>query len=214
MDPDFWKARWESGQIGFHEGRPNRYLERYAARLGAAKRVLVPLAGKAFDMAFLARLGHQVVGVELSELAGRAFFDEHGLVPREERRGSFTWLSGAGVELFIGDFFETTRELLGPVDAFYDRAALVALPSELRPRYVKHVRSLLASDAPGLVVTFEYDQTAMSGPPFHVPEDEVRREYSGAQVELLEREPADFPRARATGTAVVECCFAVNAPER
>ena len=74
MDANFWKARWEAGQIGFHEGRPNRYLERYVGRLGTRRRVLAPLAGKAHDLAFLAELGHEVIGVELSEFAARAFF--------------------------------------------------------------------------------------------------------------------------------------------
>ncbi len=212
MEPEFWRARWEAGQIGFHEGRPNRYLERHVGRLGGERRVLVPLAGKAHDLAFLAGRGHEVIGVELSELAGRAFFQEQELVPQEERRGEFLWLASGGIQLFIGDFFGATRELLGPCDAFYDRAALVALPADWRPRYVSHLRSLVPSQAPGLVVTFEYDQTQMSGPPFDVPEAEVRRSFAGATVELLAREPADFGRARATGLEVSECCYAVDAP--
>jgi thiopurine S-methyltransferase len=212
MDPEFWRARWEAGQIGFHEGRPNRYLERHAARLGSGQRVLVPLAGKAHDLAFLAGRGHDVIGVELSELAGRAFFHEHGLVPREEPRGEFLWLSSGGIQLFIGDFFAATRELLGPCDAFYDRAAIVALPADWRERYVSRLRSLVPDHAPGLVVTFEYDQSQMSGPPFDVPEAEVRRLFAGTTVELLAREPADFGRARTSGLTVSECCYAVDAP--
>ena len=135
--------------------------------------------------------------------------EEHALSPREERRADFLWLEAGGVELFVGDFFATTRELLGACNAYYDRAALVALPPEMRPRYVRHVRSLLPNDAPGLVVTFEYDQQAVSGPPFSVPEDEVRREFAGAKVRLLARDPAELTRARSSGVPVVDCCYEI-----
>ena len=100
---------------------------------------------------------------------------------------------------------------MGHCDAFYDRAALVALPADWRDRYVRHLRALVPSEAPGLVVTFEYDQTRMSGPPFDVPESEVRRVFAGTTVELLARAPADFQRSRATGIDITECCYAVNA---
>lgn len=213
MEPDFWKARWEANQIGFHEGKPNRFLERHVARLGSKRRVLVPLAGKAYDLVFLAERGHSVVGVELSELAGRAFFEEQQLVTREERRGDFLWLASGAIALFIGDFFAATAELLGPLDGFYDRAALVALPPEMRDRYVRHLRSLLPSRVPGLVVTFEYDQASMSGPPFSVPESEVRHAFAGTVMELLAREPADFPRSRAKDVDVTECCYAIDTPD-
>jgi thiopurine S-methyltransferase len=190
MDPDFWRARWAEGKIGFHEGRPNAHLEAHASRLGERRTVLVPLCGKSADLAYLAARGHHVVGVELVESAARAFFAEHGLTPEESTRGGLTALSAGEITILVGDFFATTRELLGPVDALYDRAAMIALPPPLRARYVQHLRKLLPVGAPGLLLVLEYPQDQMAGPPFSVMEDEVRALYAGATVETIVDESA------------------------
>ena len=60
----------------------------------------------------------------------------------------------------------------------YDRASLIALPPELRVRYAGHSASILPAGARTLLVTMEYPQAEMSGPPFSVGEDEVRRLYA------------------------------------
>jgi thiopurine S-methyltransferase len=210
MDPAFWKSRWQEGRIAFHEGRPNHFLERHVARLGDDSRVLVPLCGKAEDMAWLAARGHEVVGVEVVEPAVRAFFSEHQLTAEEAEHGAFTSLSAGPITLLAGDFFATSTELLGAVGAFYDRAAVVALPTPMRRRYVEHLRSLLAPGTPGIVITFEYPQDQMQGPPFSVPEPELRELYTGAHVELLDEGPAGLPRFKDTGTAAYERAFLVT----
>ena len=83
MDPDFWRQRWREGRIGFHQERVTPLLEQYWDSVGvpAGGRVFVPLSGKSLDMAWLAARGHRVLGVELSPVAVRQFFDESGLVP-------------------------------------------------------------------------------------------------------------------------------------
>jgi thiopurine S-methyltransferase len=207
MTPEFWESRWRAGQIGFHEGAPNAFLQAHAAVLGAARRVLVPLCGKTEDLAFLAARGHAVVGVELVEDAARAFFSEHGLTPAVTARGGFTTYAHGGITIVVGDFFATTSEILGPVDALYDRAALIALPEALRVRYAAHLRALLPRGADGLVVTVEYPQEAMSGPPFSVPEAEVRRLFDGLPVERIDRRRAEGGRLGAMGEAAVESVF-------
>jgi thiopurine S-methyltransferase len=189
MEPEFWSARWQAGQIGFHEGRPNRFLERHLTVLGLDRRVLVPLCGKSVDLAFLAGRGHQVVGVELVEDAARAFFAEQGLTPSVDRLPDFVSYQVGAITILCGDVFATTRAVVGPVDALYDRAALIALPPAMRARYVAHLRALLPKASPGLLVTIEYPQAAMDGPPFAVLEDEVRGHYAGAQVTLLDDQP-------------------------
>lgn len=206
MDSDFWHSRWSAGQIGFHEGAPNPHLARHAGRLGAARRVLVPLCGKAEDLAFLAGLGHHVLGVELVEDAVRAFFSERGVEPIVSRVGAFTRYQAGSIELFAGDLFATTRELLGPVDALYDRAAVIALPEAMRRAYATHLRSLLPTGAPGIVVTLEYPQERMAGPPFSVTEEELRGLYDGCTLERVEEQAAGGnPRLAEAGA--VEKCF-------
>jgi thiopurine S-methyltransferase len=208
VEPSFWQARWAEGRIGFHEGKPNRYLERHAARIASARRVLVPLCGKAVDLAYLAGRGHEVVGVELVEDAVRQFFAEQGVTPTVERRGAFVVYSAGTITVFAGDMFATDAALVGRIDAVYDRAALIALPPEMRPRYVTHVRGL-AAGAPILLVTLEYPQEVMEGPPFAVLEDEVRRLYAGARIELVDEAPAQTARLP-PGTPCREKCFLIE----
>lgn len=210
MDQSFWRARWQEGRIGFHEGRPNTYLERHASRLDGCARVLVPLCGKAEDLAFLAGRGHEVIGVELVEDAVRAFFAEHGATPEIRARGSLTEYTAGTITLLAGDVFAVTPEHVGHVDALYDRAALIALPPEMRARYVPHVRKLLAPGARGLLVTLEYAQQLAEGPPFAVLEDEVRALWAHASVELVDEGPD--PRVREGMPPAVERCFALRLP--
>ena len=218
-----WLARWREGRIGFHERRANALLERHATRL-SGRRVLVPLCGKAEDLAYLAARGHDVIGIELAEQAVHAFFVEHDLAPAVTPHGPFaSWTvaaSDAGaasgsLRLLVGDFFAATPELIGPIDALYDRAALIALPPELRPRYVALLRSLLPAGAPALVITLEYDQSAMSGPPFAVFEAELRELYAGAEVELLDQRPApkDGGKCSQLGVPATERCFLISGRE-
>ncbi|MFZ5446345.1 MAG: thiopurine S-methyltransferase [Myxococcota bacterium] len=184
MEHDFWHARWSEGRIGFHEGVPNEHLVTHAARLAGAKRLLVPLCGKAEDLAWLASPeggAHEVVGVELVERAVQDFFAEHAHTPAVTREGPLTRYQSGAVTVFAGDFFALTPAQLGPVDGFYDRAALIALPAPMRPRYVQHLRALLPKGAPGLLVSVEYPQAQLEGPPFSVPEDEVGSHWTGAK---------------------------------
>jgi len=222
-----WLPRWREGRIGFHEARPNDLLVHHAAQLAGCRRVLVPLCGKAEDLAFLAARGHDVVGIELAEQAVQAFFAEHDLVPSIARRGPFvTYEIGPGnlaadptagpagaITLLAGDFFAVSPELLGPVDALYDRAALVALPPELRPPYMARLRALVPAGAPALVITYEYDQAAVGGPPFAVLEAELRALYAGAAVELLEERPGGLAKCAQSGVSVSERCFATRLPD-
>jgi len=212
MEIDFWAQRWKEGRIGFHEGRTNTFLARHAGRLGPPpRRVLVPLCGKTEDMAFLAAQGHDVVGIEAIEDAVKAFFREHDLEPsvRELDRGVRAY-SSERVTLLAGNVFDCTREHVGAVDALYDRAALVALPADTRTRYVAHLRGLLAPGSKVLLVTFDYDQSKVNGPPFAVDEPEVRRHYAGGRVTLLDQGPLDGPKFREAGIRGTEQCFSIE----
>lgn len=189
MQPDYWLERWQEGRIGFHRADPNpRLVEHHPRVLGPTIRVLVPLCGKSADLEWLVTQGHEVVGVELSDLAAKAFFDERNLVAERVERGAFVEYRRGALSIFVGDFFAATAELTGHCDGVYDRAALIALPDELRARYAAHLPTLLAPKARALLVTLHYD--ALGGPPFDVSPDEVSRLFSGFAVTPLASEDA------------------------
>lgn len=193
MDRDFWLARWQNNQIGFHEGAPNTLLVAHFAALGipAGGRIFVPLCGKSHDMHWLRAQGYTVIGAELSRLAVEQFFAELRLTPAVAPAGRLERFEAEGVTLFVGDIFDLDHETLGAVDAVYDRAALVALPAPLRAHYAAHIIGL-TSAVPQLLVTFEYDQARQPGPPFSVPEAEVRALY-GATCRLGCAEVREVP---------------------
>ncbi len=178
MEADFWHQRWENEQIGFHLSQVNPYLVECwpKLKLHAGSRVFVPLCGKSLDMLWLAEQGHEVVGVEISPIAVRAFFEENDLSPTVEQQGAFEIWRMDQITLLCGDFFELQPPQLGEVSAVYDRASLIALPEDMRPDYVEHLNHL-APDVPRLLITLEYDQSKMAGPPFSVSDDEVRSLY-------------------------------------
>lgn len=178
----FWEGRWREGRIGFHEGRVNDYLTRAwpALRVPRGAAVFVPLCGKTHDLAWLAAQGHRVVGVEFSELAVAAFFAEQKLQPWRERVGALDAWSAASLTILRGDFFalqpaDLARHCGGAAPgAWWDRAALIALPPAERRAYAQRLGELLAPGARGLLLSFEYRQEEMQGPPFSVLEPEVR----------------------------------------
>lgn len=193
MEPGFWQARWEANQIGFHEGKPNPLMERHLGRLGlgSGARVFVPLCGKSRDMAFLLAQGYRVVGAELSRLAVEQFFAELDVVPTLTEAGALTRFSADDIDIFAGDIFDLNAGTLGPVDAVYDRAALVALPEDMRRRYAGHVLAITGR-VPHLVICFTYDQSRVDGPPFSVDEAHVHDLYGTAFRPLL-LERAEVP---------------------
>ena len=176
MDKAFWLERWERNQIGFHEGEVNSHLQAFWSRmrLPAGSRIFVPLCGKSRDLLWLRAQGHEVFGVEWSPVAVRDFFSENGLVPDTiDEEGYEEWRAD-GVVLRCGDFFDLKPGDLEGVAGVYDRASLIALPPDSRPAYAEHLVALLPLAAPLLLITLEYDQGEMSGPPFSVTEAEVR----------------------------------------
>lgn len=190
MDPAFWHQRWHDNQIGFHQDKPTPLLLKHWDAIGVAPgaRVFVPLCGKSLDLAWFASRGHRVFGVELSSLAIEQFFAEHGLQPvvRESRYGRH--YEAGPVEIVCGDAFGLDTEALADCAAVYDRAALIALPPALRRRYAGELYARLPQGCSGLLITLEYPQHEKAGPPFSVPDEEVRALYGDAwRLELLER---------------------------
>ena len=205
MQPAFWMERWSEGKIGFHEGAPNTFLARHASRIADRRRVLVPLCGKSEDLAYLAAHDHEVIGIELVEDAVRAFFAEHDATPSITRRGPLAIYTSGAITVLAGDVFAVNEADVGAIDAIYDRAALIALPPELRRRYLDHLRTLVPSRTQALLVTLEYPQDKRDGPPFSVPETEVRALYASA--ELIDERLATGGRIADAGLSAIERCY-------
>jgi thiopurine S-methyltransferase len=203
MDPQYWLNRWLENRTGFHLEGVNPLLERFwpnVAKPGTG-RVLVPLCGKSDDLRWLADRGHQVTGVELSPLAAKAFFNNQGIAFTESTEPPFTVFRGERVTYYVGDIFDFTVEKAAPFDFLYDRAALIALPPTVRPRYVRHLETLMERSAQGLVISLEYDTSAMEGPPFSVPENEIGTLFTHFQSEKLHEYDCldDEPRFKERG---------------
>ncbi len=190
MHTDFWLERWQAGQIGFHQDSIHPYLIRHFSTLnvpdGAC--VFVPLSGKSMDMHWLMRQGYSVIGVEISQQAVEEFFAENRIIADIRQTDDFTIYEAAGIQLYCGDFFSLDASLLGRCQAVYDRASLIALPVEMRMDYVRQMRNLFPNGLETLLITLDYRQAEMSGPPFSVGLEEVNRLYrSSYEINLLER---------------------------
>lgn len=198
MTPDFWLERWRRGETGWHLNEINLHLQTFWPRLElpAATRVFVPLCGRTLDMLWLAGRGHRVVGVELSELGVRAFFEEQGLTPVILDKPPFRQYQVDELTLLCGDFFQLTPAHLAGVGAVYDRASLIALPPAMRPRYASHFKRIVPAGASGLLITLDYAQAEMAGPPFAVSQDEVIQLFGDrfridpwARLDILDESP-------------------------
>lgn len=190
MEPSFWQQRWREGQIGFHQQRVTPLLEEYwdATGVEPGARVFVPLAGKSLDMLWLAARGHRVLAAELSSLAVEQFFAENGLAPTLLETQQGVHHVAGEIEVICGDVFALDAAALAGCAGVYDRAALIALPPDMRRRYAMHVYGHLPPDCRGLLVTLDYPQQQKSGPPFSVDEAEVRVLFEPAwNVAVLER---------------------------
>ena len=188
MDIDFWLERWKNNETGFHQTTINPYLTYFYGEKGAPPelreklKVFVPLCGKSKDMLWLSQAGYKVFAVECSDEAVKAFFEENALnYKHAEKDEHALYMSSdqkSAIEIFQGDFFALHEKDLEDVSDVFDRAALVALPPEMRKQYVEKMAEILKPGTRTLLVTLTYDQTQMEGPPFSVSENNVIELYS------------------------------------
>ncbi len=179
MEAEFWNQRWALNKIGFHEGETNALLAKYFGQLQLKKnsRIFLPLCGKTRDIAWLLSQDVRIVGIELNQQAVEQLFNELNIKPNITQVGNLQHFSHHNIDIFVGDIFDLSPHTLGSVDAIYDRAALVALPQEMRSQYSTHLIGI-TNNAPQLLICFEYDQTLMNGPPFSINAIEVERQYA------------------------------------
>ncbi len=204
MLPDQWRDRWKQNRIGFHESSVNPYLFRYLPEfdLNRGETIFLPLCGKAHDIAWLAQQGFKVVGIELSEIAIESFFSEHGLKYQQSDSDRFILRRSGNISLIQGDYFDLQVQDLSACKMVYDRAALIAVDATNRDRYCAHMLSIIPPYTNQLLITLNYDQTQMKGPPYAVPETEVDQYYeSEYSIDRLEQNDVldERPRWREQG---------------
>ncbi|AEG02214.1 thiopurine S-methyltransferase [Methylomonas methanica] len=156
-DNVLWLQCWRDRQIDFHQQTINEFLPRFWPRLDLASgsRVFVPLCGKSLDMIWLAEQGHQVIGVELSPIAVADFFRENGLKPNRRRVNQFTLWQHGRISILCGDYFALKPADLGEIETVYDRAALTALPEDIRKQYVSHLCKIVPDTSEIFLLTTE-----------------------------------------------------------
>ena len=186
METSFWLQKWQQNEIAFHEHVANPALVKHVNKLALKKdsRVFLPLCGKTLDIAWLLSKDYRIVGAELSQTAIKQLFIGLSVKPNISKIGELNHYSAKNIDIFVGDVFNLSQKILGDVDAVYDRAALIALPPETRHRYTQHLMKI-TNKAPQLLLSVEYNQKLMAGPPFSVSNDEVIRHYAKSYTPTL-----------------------------
>lgn len=187
MQSEFWHNCWQQQRIGFHQDEIHPLLPVVFSQLNwePSKVIFAPLCGKSLDLWWLAEQG-KVIGAELSELACQQFYQEQEQSFSVSAQGDFQRFNHPAVGIWQGDYFALKPEQLGEIGLIYDRAALIALPLQMRIDYVKQLKNLCPAPVSLLLLTLEYPQEEMSGPPFSVTELEVRQLFDFASsIELV-----------------------------
>jgi thiopurine S-methyltransferase len=214
MKKNFWLERWQKQEIGFHQAEINQYLKRFWSEIKTRhpdSQVFVPLCGKTSDMLWLNQQGHKVLGIEFSEMAVNDFFTENQLSFQRKNLGNFEQFKTPDLNLMCGDFFQLNADMLKHCHLVYDRASLVALPQPLRQDYANKMHEILPDDTVMLLISMEYSQDEMNGPPFSVSEEEIYKLYNRQfTIEKLGEYDifAENPRFKAKGlTGLIEKVF-------
>lgn len=181
---DFWLKKWEINDIFFHRKEVNPDIIEYFPKLNlqANSRVFVPLCGKSKDMTWLLSAGYSVIGNELSSIACETFFAEQNVVPNITEQGSFVEYQYTNIKLLCGDFFKLTSSEVGQIDAVYDSKALIALPPDLRKKYIDHLVHLSNRMTKYFVIILETEDKIQS-PPYPLTSMDVK-ELFGSNFEF------------------------------
>ena len=189
MEHHFWLDKWDKKQIGFHRDSVHPMLEGHISSFNLLKgsTIFLPLCGKTLDIPWLVFQGFHVVGCELAEVAVVELFQEMEVIPTITKVGGHKKYSTTGIDIFCGDLFLLTEKMIGHIDLIYDRASMVALPKEMRNEYTKLLPTL-SKTSPILLITFDYPQELMNGPPFSISPEEIKEHYKGTYgISLLEK---------------------------
>ena len=178
MKNEYWLNKWQTNDISFHENVVNPDLITYIEKLNlkSGDNILVPLCGKTKDMLWLADQGLHVFGIEISPIACQDFFSEMNISPEIKQFNNVTKFKYKNITLLCGDLFDITKNDFPKIHAVYDCKALIALPSDVRVKYVNHIISCVGTDIRILLHTRE-TTCEVSPPPYPVEIDEIKILY-------------------------------------
>lgn len=197
MDREFWINKWDDNQIGFHQSEYNPHLTEYLPSFLNTQMnkpiVFVPLCGKTKDIMYLAQTCEQVIGVELSEKACMDFFIENSLqFQLEEIENGTKIFRALNIEIICGDIFELDKKYYKDCDLIFDRASLVALPTELREKLYQLYLEMIQNGSTLFTIVFEYDQQMMQGPPFAILPSEIKDKFDQFQLKHINSVQTSF----------------------
>jgi SAM-dependent methyltransferase len=149
---DFWDSRYRDNVIPWDAGKVPTALREYAYKLQSGARVLIPGCGSAYEAAYLADKGFDILAIDFSPAAVEA-----------ARKN----LAGYADIVRLVDFFAFDHGK--PYDMIYERAFLCALPPRMWPQYAPRTAQLLRPG--GELAGFFFLRETEKGPPFGTTPD-------------------------------------------
>jgi SAM-dependent methyltransferase len=146
----FWNARYETGETGWDIGFVSTPLKNYFDTLTQKdQRILIPGCGNAYEAQYLLDQGFS--NITLIDIA-----------PLVVERLKKKFEGQAGIKIICGDFFSHSESY----DLIIEQTFFCALPPVLRPKYVKHMHTLL-NPTKGKLAGLLFDKIFnKEGPPF------------------------------------------------
>ena len=146
--PDFWDTRYRDGTTPWDAGgvppRLLAWLEKNPSRM----RVLVPGCGSGYEVQAFAERGHEVLGIDFSDVALGA--------------------AKAGGHVRKADFFQLDEQ---PFDLVYERTFLCALPRHMWSDWGRKIAEVVRPG--GKLAGFFYLNDNERGPPFGISQDRL-----------------------------------------
>lgn len=188
MNKVFWNNKWENNEIGFHQNNVTpllkKYLHYFLDKNSIKKSCLLPLCGKTFDLIYLSEFFKEVTGVELIKKAIEDFYIENNL----EMRTRNSSISSKNIEIFNEDFFSFNKSENKKYSYIFDRASLIAISPVSREKYVQSIKRSMSTNCKIFLITIEYKQDQIEGPPFSLSDDDVKSLFKDFKLEKLCRE--------------------------
>lgn len=200
LKPEEWVRMWETDFQEFDHGQhpyetslegehthdschehtcgSEKYLKQYLPRLVRGKppiSILVSLCGNTPDVAFLARQGHTVTGVDVSEKAVKEIFDDatDGPIPytviiKDDFR-IFSATDEKNITVYVGNFFNLFVTQIGQFDAIWDAHGIISIPIVDMQPYADKLKELLKPGGVMLFSTVYFDINELKKGPAPCP---------------------------------------------